>query len=350
MDVTKEAYRFFIETMRRNGKSAAEIHNQLSTAWHDKAPSQATVYRVFNDLASGARTSLSDAPHSGRPKSACIPEKIEEVEKLIAINPRITIEEIGEEASISHGSAYTIVTVYLQLTCRCSRWVPHSLCPEQKLQRVEAAHDWLGVFQNMDERELMQRIVVIDEKYFYHRSLGNKQSNRSWCLGDEERQRVPRRTMNDTKSHVICATSFCGRYHFAVLDKRTVNSDVYIAFLTEMHHKFVHERNSLGWSRMLLIHDNARPHTSNKTRDFLTSRGVQLLKQPPYSPDFNLCDRWLFGMLERKRNRCNFNSAHDLEVFLHGALTGIEKGDHERQLGHLKNDLTAVIDAAGDYL
>jgi hypothetical protein len=112
--------------MRRNGKSATEIYNYLITAWPDEASSQATVYSIYKDLASRARASLSAAEHSGRPKRACIPGKIEEMEKLISANPRVTIEEIVEGAGISHGSAYTIVTIYLQLT---SRWVPHSLSP-----------------------------------------------------------------------------------------------------------------------------------------------------------------------------------------------------------------------------
>jgi hypothetical protein len=350
MDITKEGYRFFIETMRRNNKTPTEILDFLNMAWGDKAPSRATVFRTYNELESGARTSLSDAAHSGRPKTVCNREFTEEAAKLVAHNPRITIDELAREIGVSHGSAYTILTVYLQLASRCSRWVPHALSAQQKLQRVEAAHEWLGLFENQNDSELLKNIVVIDEKYFYHRSIGTKQTNYSWCLDDTERQHVTRRTMNDSKSHVICATSFCGRFHFEVLEERTVNSDVYITFLTEMQHKFVHERHSLSWKNMRLIQDNARPHTSRKTMDFLASKGVQVIRQPPYSPDFNLCDRWLFGVLERARNHCNFSSSSDLREFLHSTLSRLDKSTQKRQLQYLKDDLQRIIDAAGDYL
>jgi hypothetical protein len=350
MEVKKNSYRFFIETMRRNGETPAAIHQYLTTAWKEEAPSRSTVFRTYSELQSGARTSFSDGEHSGRPKTVCNREMTEAVEKLVAENPRITIEEITEETGVSHGSAYTILTVYLQLSSRCSRWVPHCLSDEQKLKRVEAANEWLNLCENKSDVELIQRIVVIDEKYFFHRSLGTKQSNYSWCLDASERPRVPRRTMSDSKSHVICATSFCGRFHFEVVEGKSVNSDVYIAFLTEMHQKFVHERQSLGWKKMILIQDNARPHTSKKTMDFLAAKGVQLLKQPPYSPDFNLCDRWLFGTMERIRNHRNFASSDDLAVFLQEAMTGLGKEAQKNQFQHLKHDLTKIVDVAGDYL
>ncbi|QQP57624.1 Uncharacterized protein FKW44_002673 [Caligus rogercresseyi] len=40
----------------------------------------------------------------------------------------------------------------------------------------------------------------------------------------------------------------------------------------------------------LLMWGNARPHTATDTREFLTRRDVEPVKQSPYSPDLNLCD------------------------------------------------------------
>ncbi|QQP51990.1 Uncharacterized protein FKW44_003972 [Caligus rogercresseyi] len=42
---------------------------------------------------------------------------------------------------------------------------------------------------------------------------------------------------------------------------------------------------------------NARPHTATDTREFLTRRDVEPVKQSPYSPELNLCDRFLFWKL-----------------------------------------------------
>ncbi len=105
MDITKEYYRFFIETMRRNRKSASKIFLYLDSAWGEKAPSDTTVFRTYSELQSGTRTSLSDAARSGRPKTICDRELIDEAEKLVAANPHIPINELARETGISHGSA-----------------------------------------------------------------------------------------------------------------------------------------------------------------------------------------------------------------------------------------------------
>jgi histone-lysine N-methyltransferase SETMAR len=351
MDVTKENYRFFIETLRRNGASPAEICKTLTQAWKEDAPSQATVYRVYHELANGTRDSFQDNKRSGRPKSSCIAENVKEINAIINHDPHVTIRELVNEVGISFGSIYTIVTVHLQLTSLCSRWVPHSLTDEQKQQRVLVAKEWLRTFQECTDEELSERLVAVDEKYFYHRTLGRKLSNRAWCLDESERPEIARRVMHDHKSHVICASGFGGKFHFEVLERgESINSERFVSFLQDMHHKFVHQQNVLGWKKLLLIMDNARPHTSKKTLDFLSSKGVKVLRQPPYSPDFNLCDRWLFSELEKIRRRVNFSSAAELFLFLQESLTQLDKNAIQRQLEHLKKDLLAVIDARGSYL
>ena len=199
--------------------------------------------------------------------------------------------------------------------------------------------------------ELTNYLVVIGEKYFYQRTLGRKMSNRAWCICEEDRPVIARRVMHDQKNHVICAIGFCGRFYFEVLGKgHSINSDYFISFLQDAHEKFVHERNSLGWKKMILIIDNARPHVSKKTTDFLTAKGVHVLRQPPYSPDYNLCDRWLFSHFEKIRKDTNFHSAEELNEFLQDAFIELDKATVYKQLQYLKNDLKAVIDAGGFYL
>ncbi|QQP51602.1 Uncharacterized protein FKW44_013020 [Caligus rogercresseyi] len=48
----------------------------------------------------------------------------------------------------------------------------------------------------------------------------------------------------------------------------------------------------------LLMWDNTRPHAAADTRDFLTPRDIEQVKQIPYSPNLNLCDRYLFRKME----------------------------------------------------
>jgi len=179
MDMKKENYRFFIETMRRNGTKPTEIYQFLYQAWQDNAPSQATVYRICTGFESGSREAFSDDGRSGRPISVCIAENVNAVNKIIKKDPRVTLRELKDQLGISFGSVHSIVSVNLQLTSMSSRWVPHSLTVEQKQQRVLVAQNWLQIFSGYDAVELPNCLVVIDENYFYHRILGRKMSNRA---------------------------------------------------------------------------------------------------------------------------------------------------------------------------
>lgn len=43
-----------------------------------------------------------------------------------------------------------------------------------------------------------------------------------------------------------------------------------------------------------IMHDNSKVHVFNLVKSVLESWRVETIKQPPYSPDFNLMDRYIF--------------------------------------------------------
>ena len=51
-------------------------------------------------------------------------------------------------------------------------------------------------------------------------------------------------------------------------------------------------------SDLLFQMDNGRPHTAALKQDFLAETGVQPVTHSPYSPDLNVCDRYLFRVLK----------------------------------------------------
>ena len=52
-------------------------------------------------------------------------------------------------------------------------------------------------------------------------------------------------------------------------------------------------------SKVLLQHDNARPQTSLKTREVISSFGWTTISHSPYSPDLAPSDFHLFGPLKK---------------------------------------------------
>ncbi|GFV48824.1 histone-lysine N-methyltransferase SETMAR [Trichonephila clavipes] len=50
---------------------------------------------------------------------------------------------------------------------------------------------------------------------------------------------------------------------------------------------------------VVLLHDNSRPHTANRTQDLITCFGWEHLDHPPYSPDLAPSDCHLFMHLKK---------------------------------------------------
>ncbi|KAG8195681.1 hypothetical protein JTE90_003825 [Oedothorax gibbosus] len=50
---------------------------------------------------------------------------------------------------------------------------------------------------------------------------------------------------------------------------------------------------------IVLLHDNARPHVANRTKDLITSFKWETLDHPPYSPDLAPSDYHLFLHLKK---------------------------------------------------
>lgn len=73
---------------------------------------------------------------------------------------------------------------------------------------------------------------------------------------------------------------------------QTIDSELYIQFIEDavanflIHNLFV--ARSISSENMILMHDNARPHESHRTKEYLEDKNVCLQSQAPYSPNIKL--------------------------------------------------------------
>ncbi|KAJ4443928.1 hypothetical protein ANN_05717 [Periplaneta americana] len=65
----------------------------------------------------------------------------------------------------------------------------------------------------------------------------------------------------------------------------TVNADRYCETLRKLLSAIQNKRRGMLTAGVVLLHDNARPHTARRTAAVLTEFGWELFDQPPYSPD-----------------------------------------------------------------
>ena len=96
--------------------------------------------------------------------------------------------------------------------------------------------------------------------------------------------------------------------------------------------------------------DNARPHSAAKTKEFLTQRGISVVQQSPYSPDLNLCDRFLFRAIKQDLKYEHFEDSEDLRVAIQRSIRLISETKLMEQLIKLRDHCKRVIEANGDYI
>lgn len=65
----------------------------------------------------------------------------------------------------------------------------------------------------------------------------------------------------------------------------TVNADRYYETLRKLRRAIQNKRRGILRAGVVLIHDNARPHTARHTTTVLQQFGWELFDHPPYSPD-----------------------------------------------------------------
>jgi len=69
--------------------------------------------------------------------------------------------------------------------------------------------------------------------------------------------------------------------------------------------------------KVLLHHDNARPHTAAGTVETVQQLGFKLLQHPPYSPDLAPSDYHIFGPLKEAMRSRKFTSDEEVKEAAH---------------------------------
>ncbi|QQP49304.1 Transposase, partial [Caligus rogercresseyi] len=242
---------------------------------------------------------LEKKTRPGRPRETRTEENVSRVKRLVEDNPR----QFAAEVSLPSTTVFRLLTEDLGLRYFLSVLVPHQLSEANKAQRVKCCQDLLKLFQDHGEDFLGYHLLVQDESWFYWDSAERRQV---WAEPTGPRFSTP------VRGGIDHCTS-C-RDHSRPEHNERVPEDDWEAFSQP-------EKGQDPAERLSPHVDNARPHTATDTREFLTRRDVEPVKQSPYSPSLNLCDRFLFRKLKHLLREDEFGAR--------GGYTRRSAGDEE---------------------
>ena len=128
---------------------------------------------------------------------------------------------------------------------------------------------------------------------------------------------------------------------------KTVNSAWYIETIKNLRRRVCRVRGST--SQILLLHDDARPHTACTTIDALETLKFEVLSHPPYSPDLAPSDFHFCPHLKRDLKRTHFTSDDEVKQ----AVTSIKRRTPEFFIDGMRKLVLRwgkCIEQQGDYV
>jgi len=131
---------------------------------------------------------------------------------------------------------------------------------------------------------------------------------------------------------------------------RTINSARYSDLLANnLKPAVCTKRRGLLSKKVLLLHDNARPHTANKTVETINHLGFEVLEHCAYSPDLAPSDYHLFGPLKNALRGRRFSTDNEVRETVHKWLRDQPKTFLEG-IRKLVDCWTKCIEKEGDYV
>ncbi|XP_050934319.1 zinc finger protein 280D [Lates calcarifer] len=337
-----------IEHCVRLGKSARETLKMLKKAYGNEAMSRARCFEWHSRFKRG-RTSLEDNERSGRPSTSTTPENVQEIERLVRQNRRITIKEIADTVNVSFGTVHTILTSNLNMHRIAAKLMPRVLTPEQKQHRVEVCEDLYQQAQN--DPTFMLRIITGGESWIYRYDPESKQQSLQRTGQQSPGMKKVYQVRRVTKSLLIVFFDIRGVVHHEFIPQgETVNAEFYCTVLKRLREDIQRKRPGL-WrdGNWVLHHDNAPAHSALRTREFFGCTNTIVAPHPSYSPDLAPCDFFLFPKLKSKLKGHRLDTVEEIQNESQVVLDSLTEREFQEAFQAWQERWEQCITAQGDY-
>ena len=127
---------------------------------------------------------------------------------------------------------------------------------------------------------------------------------------------------------------------------QTVNMEYYVEVWREFRKRFRRKTPALFKSAQWHFHQDSTPaDNSILVIDYLTQMGIKTVRQPPYSPDLDPCDFWLFPKL--RGYRCE--TIEEMKEAVTKVIDMLTQEDFHETFQKLLERYNKCIAARGDY-
>lgn len=196
---------------------------------------------------------------------------------------------------------------------------------------------------------LLDRVITGDESWFFQYDPETKRQSQQWLSPGSARPKKARMSKSKIKTMMICFFDSKGVVHKEFVPPgQTVNHQFYIEVLQRLRKRIFRVRPEIA-DTWILHHDNAPCHRAFSVTQFLTSKNITLLPQPPYSPDISPCDFFLFPRVKQIVKGTHFESVTAIHKPVTRVLEALPVEAFQKCYENWKHRWYTCVAAQGEY-
>ena len=224
------------------------------------------------------------------------------------------------------------------------------LTDQNKETRKTIASEHFQRFQ-LEGEEFLEKIVTGDETWVHFFEPESKRQSMEWHHTTSPRKKKFKTVRSAGK---VMATVFWDAEGVIMVDFLeqgcTINSVQYVTTLKKTSSRLHRVRPTKAIADALLLHDNARPHTSRHTTAEIVKIGWEVLPHPPYSPDLAPSDFHLFGPLKEAHRGIHFKDEEAVKTSVRQWLRRQDLAFYRAGIHALVKRWTKTVEMDGDYI
>jgi [histone H3]-lysine36 N-dimethyltransferase SETMAR len=323
----------------RSGSNVKEAHAKICAVYKD-ALSLRKCERWFARFRSGD-FNLNDRSRFGRPL------EMDDVvlKSLVESDPKLSSREIAIILKNTHTTVLDHLHKIGKMN-KCGIWVPHTLNPEQLLNRTTICASLLA---RLELDPFIERIITGDEKWVLY---VNVERRKQWLSSGQQPISYQKPGLHPKKILLCVWWDMKGILYFELLNMdQRITAEIYCQQLDRLRKILIKKRPALvNQKGVILLHDNAKPHIAKITRKKLKEFGWEVLPHPSFSPDLAPSDYHLFQSLQHFLSDKNFKNKEEIQTAIFGFFNSKPKSFYRKGIEILQQRWERVIENDGEYI
>lgn len=325
-------------------KSAAESHRLLVEAYGEHALSETTCKEWFRRFKTGV-FDVDDKERPGQPKKFAD----EELEALLDQDQSLTLRVLAQSLNVDESTVSKRLQS-LGYKRKQGNWVPHLLQEKDVERRLMTCEILL---QRHKRKGFLHRIITGDEKWIY---FDNPKRKKLWTKTGKPlpstSTSTPKRDIHGSKVMLCIWWDQKGVVYYELLKPgEVVTGERYREQLLSLSRALKEKRPEYAkrHDKVILLHDNARPHVAKSVKEILEALGWDVLPHPPYSPDIAPSDYHLFRSMANSLAEEHFQSYEDVKKWVDKWITSKNESFFRDGIRALPHKWEMVLANSGQY-